>query len=129
MDKLCDRETRQEFQVKIGGAFEHLLELGDRPVDELCLDFKETTNEKVVGFRRRKQVVSPTSVLARECEEKRKACTEYLKNTSHAEKLETSRNKNRLMKKAIRTHERKQLEEKIQVMEEDFKKNNLHNLF
>ena len=23
VDKLCDRETKQEFQVKIGGAFEH----------------------------------------------------------------------------------------------------------
>ena len=33
-DKVCDRETRQEFQVKIGGAVEHLLEQGDRPVEE-----------------------------------------------------------------------------------------------
>ena len=33
VDKLCNRKTRQEFQVKIGGAFEHLLELGDRPVE------------------------------------------------------------------------------------------------
>ena len=41
MDKLCDRERRQEFQVKIGGAFEHLMELGDRPVEELWLSFKE----------------------------------------------------------------------------------------
>ena len=36
---------------------------------------------------------------------------------------------NTLVKKAIRTHERKQLEEKIQVMEEDFHKNNSHKLF
>ena len=33
------------------------------------------------------------------------------------------------MKKAIRTHKRKQLEENIQVMKEDFKKNKLHNYF
>ena len=61
VDKLCFRETRQEFLVKLGGAFEHLLKLGDRPVEEHWLDFKETTNEiteKVVGFRRRKQVVN-----------------------------------------------------------------------
>ena len=45
MDKLCDRETRQEFQVKIGGAFQHLLKLGDYIVEKLRLDFKETTNE------------------------------------------------------------------------------------
>ena len=35
VDKLCDRETRQEFHVKIGGTFEHLLELGDIQVEEL----------------------------------------------------------------------------------------------
>ena len=76
MDKLCDREPRQEFQVKIGGAFGHLLELGDRPVEELLLYLKETTNEineKVVGFRHRKEVVNLPSVLARKCEENRKA--------------------------------------------------------
>ena len=39
VDKLCDRETRQEFQLKIGGAFNHLLELGNKPVEELWLDF------------------------------------------------------------------------------------------
>ena len=45
VDKLCDRETRQKNRVKIGGAIEHLLELGDKPVEELWLDFKETSNE------------------------------------------------------------------------------------
>lgn len=43
VDKFYDKETMQEFQVKIVGAFEHMLELGK---------FKETTNEiteKVVG--------------------------------------------------------------------------------
>ena len=74
MDNLFDRETRQEFQLKIGGTFEHLLEL----VEELWLDFEETTieiTEKVVAFRRRKQVVNFPSVLERECEEWRKART------------------------------------------------------
>ena len=47
--------------MKFGGAFEHLLKLGDRPVEEHWLYFKDTTNEiteKVVGFRRTKQVVN-----------------------------------------------------------------------
>ena len=90
--------------MKNGGAFELLLELDDRPVEELWLDFKETTNlitEKVVGFRRRRQVINLPSVLARECEERRKARTEYLKNTSNAEKRETYRGKKRPVKKAI----------------------------
>ena len=72
MDKLCDRESRQEFHVKIGGTFEHLLELGDIQVEELWLDFKETTyeiTENLVSFRCRKQVINLPSVLARECEE------------------------------------------------------------
>ena len=46
------------------GAFEHLLKLGDRPVEGHWLYFKETTNEntkKVVGFRRRKQSQSSIS--------------------------------------------------------------------
>ena len=54
MDKLCDRETRQEFQVKIGRAFEHLLELGDTPVEEFWLDFREI--EKVVGVESRSPI-------------------------------------------------------------------------
>ena len=39
--------------MKIGAAFEHKLELGDISLEELWLDFKDTTNEiteKVVGF-------------------------------------------------------------------------------
>ena len=60
MDKLCDRETRQEFQVKIAGVYWNLVRL-------------QRDN--------RKQVVNLPSVLARECEERRKAHTEYLKNT------------------------------------------------
>ena len=38
-----------------------LLEFGDRPVEELWLDFKDSTNEiteNVVGFSHRKQVVN-----------------------------------------------------------------------
>ena len=35
MDKLCDRETRQDVHLKIGGAFKQLLELGSKPVEEL----------------------------------------------------------------------------------------------
>ena len=92
MDTLCDREIRQEFQVKIGGAFERLLELGDGSVQELWLDVEETTHEitkKVIGFRCRKQVVNLSKILAIECEERRRARTEYLKNTSNAEKRET----------------------------------------
>ena len=61
MDELYFRETGQGVHVKFGGAFEHLLKLGDRPVEEHWLDFKETTTkitEKVVDFRRRKQVVN-----------------------------------------------------------------------
>ena len=61
VDKHYFRETRQGFHVKFGGAFEHLLKLGDRPVEEHWLCFKKTTNEitqKVVGFRHRKQVVN-----------------------------------------------------------------------
>ena len=58
MDKFYDKETIQEFQVKIVGAFEHMLELGK---------FKETTNEiteKVVGCRSRKQIVNVPLVIA-----------------------------------------------------------------
>ena len=47
--------------MKIGGAFEHILELDDRPVEELWLSFKETTTEitkKVVCFKCRKHVVN-----------------------------------------------------------------------
>ena len=88
MHKLCDRETRQEFQVKIGGAFEYI---GDRPVQELWLDFKHTTQkitEKVVGFRRR---TFHQLILARDCEDRRKALTKNSKNTSRSVKRTETR--------------------------------------
>ena len=44
VDKLYFREAMQGFHVKFGGAFEHLLKLGDRPVEEHWLCFKKTTN-------------------------------------------------------------------------------------
>ena len=52
--------------------------------------------------RRRKQVVNLPSVLARECQERRKACTEYLKNTSNAEMREMYKDKRRISRKTIR---------------------------
>ena len=109
VDKLCDREKRQELHVKIDGAFEHPLELSGRPMEELWFNFKETKNsitEKVVGFRRRKRFVNLPSILATECEDRRNARTEYLKNISNAEMREPYRDKNRPVKKAIRTHKR-----------------------
>ena len=39
-------ETRQEFQEKIGGAFEHPMELGDRTVEELWIDFHQESARK-----------------------------------------------------------------------------------
>ena len=42
---------------------------------------------------------------------------QYLKNTSIAEKREIYRDKNILVKKATRTHKKKQHNGKIQVME------------
>ena len=65
-----------------------MLEIGDIPVEELWLDFKDITNEIT----------------------------------------EPNRDKERLMKKVIRTYMRQQLDDNIQVMEKDFKKNNLGNL-
>ena len=41
VDKRCVRETRHDVQVKIDGAFGHVLELDDRSMEE-WLDFKET---------------------------------------------------------------------------------------
>ena len=64
--------------MKIGAAFEHKLELGDRSIEKVWIDFKYTTNEiteNVVGFRLRNQVVNLPSVLTRECGETRKART------------------------------------------------------
>ena len=96
-------------------------------IDQLMNSGKTSKRQHIKLLRRwlvsgaQKQVVNLPTVLANECESSRMARTELSKNTSNAKKREMYRDKNRPVKKAIRTHRRKQFEEKIQVMEEDLK--------
>ena len=86
MVKRCDRETRQELQVKTVASFKHLLEFWCITVEEQFKDKTNESTENVVGFRLMKRVVYRLSVKAAECGDRRKTRTEYLKNISNTDK-------------------------------------------
>ena len=65
---------------------------------------QQMKSEKVASCKHRKQVVNLSSAITAVCEERH---AQYLKNTSNVEKRETYRDKNKQLKKALRTHKRK----------------------
>ena len=104
---LTDPECRNEFQIKIGGRFEALLDLDtdEMNVDELYNRFKEITNDttkETVGFHKKKLVENMPPDLKKQCEQRRAA---RLQTLSHPNDLCCRNNYqtiNRNVKKAVK---------------------------
>lgn len=130
VDKLLDRELSDYFEQKIGGRFEPLIDL-DEDIDTLYNNFKDITNEltrEVVGLRRRKAVEGLTKEEADLCHQRREARKRMLADTSIRNK-ENYRQLNIDVKKSIRNAKARNLKEKIDLLEDQFRKNDSHNLF
>jgi len=75
VDKLQVPRISQEFQKKIGGSFEPLLNL-KTDIDDLYDQFRTLTNsamEDTVGFKPRKPVEGMNEELRTFCQDRRKA--------------------------------------------------------
>ena len=131
---LTDPASVEEFQIKIGGQFEPLLALNDDAIgiDELYTSFKGITNsatKDTVGFRKRKMVHGMPPDLEKLCEQRRNAKLLTLNRPSDHTARDQYKNINKQVKNAVKECKIKALKEQIDLLEEDFKKNNSHNFF
>ena len=81
VDKLQNPATAEEFQIRIGGAFEPLIGLETNNFEELYSQFKNITNrviEQVVGYKRKKQVQGLPPEIEEACAQRRKARQDML---------------------------------------------------
>ena len=133
VEKLLNWESRNEFEVKIGGAFEPLIDLiEDQTVQDMYKKFVDTTNkvtEETVGYKRKQHVEGMSRELEIKCNERRKARLRCLKEPANNELREIYRTVNRAVKSEVKQQKRMAMEERVEQLERDYIQNNSHNLF
>ena len=85
VDKLREEAIREEFEIKIGGAFEPLLDT-EITLEDLYRKYVSATNattKEVVGMRRRKSVECMAAETADLCEKRRAARIKMLKDPTN----------------------------------------------
>ena len=100
--------------------------------EELYKQFKNITNkttEDVVGFRKRKPVIGMPQEIEELCKKRRETRLKMLNNPNNTIIRDQYRHLNKEVKKETKACKLKEIEKKVEQMEEDFKKNNSHNLF
>lgn len=133
VERLLDQELRNDFVIKIGGAFEALQDLmEDQTVQVAYREFVDTTNkitEETVGYKKKRQVEGMSKELENKCNERRIARLRYLKQPANNESRENYRIINRSVKSEVSRQKRLTIEKKVEQLERDFISNNSHNLF
>ena len=84
LNQLQHEKIARSFKVKIGEAFEPLLEL-DMDIEQLYKSFKEATNEitaEVAVYRKAKHIDGMSVKTSNLCERRRSARTELLNHPS-----------------------------------------------
>ncbi|XP_030845227.1 uncharacterized protein LOC115925467 [Strongylocentrotus purpuratus] len=122
----------EEFQARIGGAFEPLLLLEDTDIDELWLRFMNTTNEitkQVVGIRRGKQVKHLREHVRDACELRRKARVTKLNSPHNNHNIMKYRRLNKKVKYEVKKWKRETLKKEVEEMEAAQARNDSHELF
>ena len=131
---LTDQNSRNEFQIKIGGSFEPLLEINDDDIDinTLYNKFRDTTNEitkDTVGFKRGKQLEGMPLEVEEKCRQRRLARLKMLNHPENEQAKQGYKKINKEVKNAVKKCKSQLLEKKVEQLEDDFKKNNSYNLF
>ena len=122
----------EEFQARIGGAFEPLLLLEDTDIDELWLKFMNATNEttkQVVGIRRGKQVKHLPEHVRDACELRRKARVTKLNSPHNNHNIMKYRRLNKKVKYEVKKWKRETLKKEVEEMEAAQARNDSHELF
>ena len=118
------------YEVEIGGRFSALLE--ERQPQELYDNFKRIIHsvaKQEIGLKQHKQLENLSCEVINLCERRRKAKINLLNHPDDAGKQIEYRKLNKTVKKLIQKQKRENLQNKIMTLEEDFAKNNTHNLF
>ena len=122
----------EEFQARIGGAFEPLLLLEDTDIDELWFKFMNATNEttkQVVGIRRGKQVKHLPEHVRDACELRRKARVTKLNSPHNNHNIMKYRRLNKKVKYEVKKWKRETLKKEVEEMEAAQARNDSHELF
>ena len=130
IEKLRRPDVANRYEVEIGGRFSALLE--ERQPQELYDNFKRIIHsvaKQEIGLKQHKQLENLSWEVINLCERRRKAKINLLNHPDDAEKQIEYRKLNKTVKKLIQKQKRENLQNKIMTLEEDFAKNNTHNLF
>ena len=101
-------------------------------IDELYEEFKTSVNkatEETVGLRKRTFVDGLTQREVELCHRRREARKEMLKDPSSLEKRAVYSELNKDVKRTVKQTKRRNLENKVHSLEEQYLKNDSHNLF
>lgn len=131
IDKLSNEATRDNFKIQIGGRFQPLLEL-DSDIDQLYESFKNITNGttlEVVGHKRHRNVENMPPNLTELCERRRKARLNFLNRPNSNSIKKTYADLNKAVKAGVKKLKTDNLTNKINKLEDDFRRNDSHNLF
>ena len=94
------------------------------------IDGVNEITEKVIGYRKSKVIDALSEETKALCEKRRSLRKKIINSKrSHAATIQEYRKVNRLVKKEFKKAKRIQLDEKIRKLEDDFRKNDSHNLF
>lgn len=121
LKRLDNEEVAREFQIKIGKAFEPLLE-SNTNIEELYDSFKEATNSvtrEVAGYRKAQQVSGMSAETSALCEKRRAARIELIKNPSSIPLKLKYRNLNKDVKSAVKKLKSENIEKVVNRLEED----------
>ena len=132
VSKLRCPETKATFQARIGGRFEPLLNQDIDNMDQLYNEFVKITNkvtEDTVGFQRNRQTAGLSPKVEEMCQQRRDLRKKMLANPSDVSLCESYRKANRDVKNEVRKFKQNKLKETINSLEDDYQKNNSHNLF
>ena len=129
---MNDQNLAESFKITIGGAFAPLMACEDQEINQLYDSFKKEVNrvtEHIVGFKRNPKTEGLSKEVEVLCKQRREARLAYIANPENTNTRETYKSLNKIVKRDIKAFKKAKLEQRIRMLEEDFKHNNSYNLF
>ena len=127
-------ELEIDIYIKLGVSFQPLLNACEEgSLDDCYNKFVDTVNrvtEETVGFRKQKALDGLSNETIALCEKRRGLRKIIISSErSRASNIDEYKEVNRLVKRAVKQTKRRRLERKILKLENDFRKNDSHELF
>ena len=125
VSKLKQQPILEAFKARLGGKFEPLInDIDNQSVEECYTKFVDAINmttKDMIRYRRNKAIDSLPQETKDLCE-KRRALRKKALNSKRCYKstIQEYKRENRMVKKEVKKAKRKQLDEKIRKLEDDF---------